>query len=57
MDASSTPRRTVRLLLEVNRAPDNRIEGRIATDGAGPVDDWTAFSGVLELLNVLEVLA
>ena len=51
------PRRTVRLLLEVNRAPDNRVEGRIATDGADPVGDWTAFSGVLELLKALEELA
>jgi len=57
MEASSTPRRTVRLLLEVNRAPDNRVEGRIATDGADPVGDWTAFSGVLELLKALEELA
>jgi len=57
MDASSPPGRTVRLLLEVTRAPDNRIEGRIATDGADRVDDWTAFSGVLELLKTLEELA
>jgi hypothetical protein len=57
MDASSTPRPTVRLLLEVSRAPDNRIEGRIGPDGAVRVDDWTAFSGVLELLKVLEELA
>jgi hypothetical protein len=57
MEASSKPRRTVRLLLEVNRAPDNRIEGRIATSGGDPVDHWTAFSGVLELLKVLEELA
>jgi hypothetical protein len=57
MEASSTPRRTVRLLLEVNRATDNRIEGRIGPDGAEPADDWTAFSGVLELLKALEELA
>jgi len=57
MDASSTPSRTVRLLLDVNRAPDNRIEGRIGPDGAERVDDWTAFSGVLELLKALEELA
>ena len=57
MDASSTPSRTVRLLLDVNRAPDNRIEGRIGPVGAERVDDWTAFSGVLELLKALEDLA
>ena len=34
MDASSTPRRTVRLLLDVTRTSDNRIEGQIATAGA-----------------------
>jgi len=57
MDASSTPSRTVRLLLDVNRSPDNRIEGRIGPDGAERVDGWTAFSGVLELLKALEDLA
>jgi hypothetical protein len=57
MDTSSTPRRTVRLLLEVTRTSGNRIEGRIATDGAGPAESWTPFSGVLELLKVLEELA
>jgi hypothetical protein len=57
MDASSTPRRTVRLLLEVTRDPDNRIEGRIGPVDPDSVDDWTAFSGVLELLKVLEELA
>jgi hypothetical protein len=54
MDTSSTPRRTVRLLLEVNRTSDGRIEGRIGTDGADRAGNWTAFSGVLELLKVLE---
>jgi hypothetical protein len=47
----------VRLLLEVSRGPDNRIEGRIGPDGAHPADHWTAFSGVLELLKALEELA
>ena len=56
MDTSSTPRRTVRLLLDVSRTSDNRIEGRIGTDGAGG-DNWTTFSGVLEFLKVLEELA
>jgi hypothetical protein len=54
MDTSSTPRRTVRLLLEVNRTSDGRIEGRIVADGADLAGKWTAFSGVLELLKVLE---
>jgi len=57
MDTSSTPRRTVRLLLEANRTSDGRIEGRIGPDGADPDGHWTAFSGVLELLKVLEELA
>jgi hypothetical protein len=54
MDTSSMPRRTVRLLLEVNRTSDGRIEGRIGADGADLAANWTAFSGVLELLKVLE---
>jgi hypothetical protein len=57
MDTSSTPRRTVRLLLDVNRTSEGRIEGRIGADGVGLADDWRAFSGVLELLKVLEELA
>jgi len=51
MDSSSTPGQTVRLLLEIDRAPDGRLEGLIGTDGA---DAWSPFSGVLELLKVLE---
>jgi hypothetical protein len=47
MDSSPTPGQTVRLLLEIDRAPD----GRVSTDGA---DTWSPFSGVLELLKVLE---
>jgi hypothetical protein len=54
MDTSSTPRRAVRLLLEVNRTSDGRIEGRIGADGADLAHDWTDFSGVLELLKELE---
>jgi hypothetical protein len=57
MDTSSTPRRTVRLLLEANRTSDGRIEGRIGPDSADLDGTWTAFSGVLELLKVLEELA
>ncbi len=44
----------MRLLLEVNRTSDGRIEGRIGTVGADLAGDWTAFSGVLEFLKVLE---
>jgi hypothetical protein len=57
MDTSSAPRRTVRLLLEVTRTSDNRIEGRIAGEGSDLAEIWTPFSGVLELLKVLEELA
>jgi hypothetical protein len=57
MDTSSTPRRTVRLFLEVSRTSDGRIEGRIGADGADLADNWMAFSGVLELLKVLEELS
>jgi len=51
MDSSPTPRQTVHLLLEIDRAPDGRLEGRIGATGA---DAWSPFSGVLELLKVLE---
>ena len=41
----------MRLLLELHPAPDGRLEGRVGT----PADDsWAAFSGVLELLKVIE---
>jgi hypothetical protein len=51
MDASPTPRQTIRLLLDISRTPDGRLEGRIRADGT---DAWTPFSGVLELLKTLE---
>jgi hypothetical protein len=51
MDASPTPRLTIRLLLDINRTPDGRLEGRIRADGT---DAWEPFSGVLELLKALE---
>jgi hypothetical protein len=51
MDASSVPGQTTCLLLEVTRTPDGRLEGRLCTDGS---DAWSSFSGVLELLKVLE---
>jgi hypothetical protein len=51
MDAAPAPRQTIRLLLDINRATDERFEGRIRADGT---DAWKPFSGVLELLKALE---
>ena len=51
MDASPTPGQTIRLLLDINRTPEGRLEGQVRADGNGT---WTLFSGVLELLKVLE---
>jgi hypothetical protein len=51
MDASPTPRRSVSLVLEISRAQDGRLEGQLRTDAD---DRWSPFSGVLELLKVLE---
>jgi len=51
MDASPAPSQAIRLLLDISRTPDGRIEGRIRTDGTA---SWMPFSGVLELLKVLE---
>jgi len=51
MDAAPAPRQTIRLLLDINRTPEGRLEGQIRADGTGT---WKLFSGVLELLKVLE---
>jgi hypothetical protein len=51
MDTSPTPGQTIRLLLDINRTPEGRLEGQIRTDGTGT---WRPFSGVLELLKLLE---
>jgi hypothetical protein len=51
MDASPTPRQTLRLLLDITRNPDTRLEGKVRAEATEP---WTSFSGVLELLKVLE---
>jgi hypothetical protein len=51
MDASPAPRQTIRLLLDIQRTPDGRLEGRIRATGT---DAWRPFSGVLELLKALE---
>jgi hypothetical protein len=53
MAGSPTPRQTLQLLVEINRTADGRLEGRIRPDAA---EVWTTFSGVLELLKVLEEL-
>jgi hypothetical protein len=44
---------TTQLLLEVSRNADGRLEGQLRPDAASR---WTSFSGVLELLKVLEEL-
>ena len=41
----------MRLNLEISRAEDGRFEGRLRTEAA---DRWSPFSGVLELLKVIE---
>jgi hypothetical protein len=51
MEASPAPKQAIRLLLEISRTTDRRIEGRMRADGSGA---WRPFSGVLELLKVLE---
>jgi len=44
----------MRLVMEVNRSPEGRLEGRINSDArAEPAE----FSGILELLKVLEDLS
>jgi hypothetical protein len=51
MVASASRRPVVRLLLELHPAPEGRLEGRVGM----PADDsWASFSGVLELLKVIE---
>jgi hypothetical protein len=51
MDTSPAPGQAIRLLLDINRTPDGRLEGQIRAGGTGT---WKPFSGVLELLKVLE---
>jgi hypothetical protein len=51
MDASPTPRQSMSLVLEISRTADGRLEGQLRTDAD---DRWCPFSGVLELLKVLE---
>jgi hypothetical protein len=51
MDAAPEPGQTILLFLDISRTPNRRIEGRMRTEGT---DAWRPFSGVLELLRVLE---
>jgi hypothetical protein len=51
MDTSPTPGQTIRLLLDINRTADGRLEGQIRARGTGT---RKPFSGVLELLKALE---
>ena len=51
MDTSPPPEQSVRLNLEISRTEDGRLEGQLRTDA---VDHWSPFSGVLELLKVIE---
>ena len=50
MDTSPTPR-ALRLVVEISRTPDARLEGQVRAHATEP---WSSFSGVLELLKVLE---
>jgi hypothetical protein len=52
MDTAPMPRQSVSLDLEIRRGQDGRLEGQLRTDAA---DRWSPFSGVLELLKVIEV--
>jgi hypothetical protein len=51
MDATPAPGQAIRLLLDIARTPEGQLEGQISADGTGT---WMPFSGVLELLKVLE---
>jgi hypothetical protein len=53
MHNSPDPPPPVRLILDVNRTQDGRLEGQVVLDGT---DIKRAFSGVLELLKVIEEL-
>jgi hypothetical protein len=54
MDPAPAPRRAIRLVLDISRTPDGRLEGRIRADGTDGPDAWRHFSGMLELLKMLE---
>jgi hypothetical protein len=52
MPSSPIPRGAHRLVLEISRDADRRLEGRISDTP----EVWLPFSGVLELLKALEDL-
>jgi hypothetical protein len=43
----------LRILIELNRTQDDRVEGVVSTEGS---DETRSFSGWLELLALLEVV-
>jgi len=43
----------VRILIELNRTEDDRVEGVVSTEGS---DEASSFSGWLELLALLETM-
>jgi pimeloyl-ACP methyl ester carboxylesterase len=51
MDATPSASPSIRLVVEIDRTPGGRLEGRMASEGSGL---WRSYSGVLELLKVLE---
>jgi hypothetical protein len=51
MIPSSTSRSSEKLRLEVFRSSEGRLEGQVRAESIHP---WTSFSGVLELLKVIE---
>ena len=51
MDATPAPGQSIRLLLDIFRTPEGHLEGQMSADGTGI---WMPFSGVLELLKMLE---
>jgi hypothetical protein len=53
MGKSRATNQPMSLLIDVARTPDGRLEGRISS---GSSDSGREFSGVLELLKVLEDL-
>jgi pimeloyl-ACP methyl ester carboxylesterase len=53
MDATPSASQTARLVVEIDRTPGGRLEGRVASEASRL---WQPYSGVLELLKVLEEL-
>lgn len=47
----------MRLILQLGRTPDGRIEGRIGLDSDTAIGPWHEFSGVLELLKLIEEIS